>query len=85
MEAVPSLSTCVSNPVCGLAHWSEATLPLHVTLALPPIDSIMAMQDFWSSKYFNFVEKKVSREQLFDLSVAQEAKARLDRDKPFGP
>ena len=52
---------------------------------VPPIDSIMAMQDFWSSKYFNFVEKKVSREQLFDLSVAQEAKARLDRDKPFGP
>jgi NitT/TauT family transport system substrate-binding protein len=52
---------------------------------IPPVDSIMAMQDFWSSKYFNFVEKKVTREQLFDLSVAQDAKARLDRDKPFGP
>jgi len=52
---------------------------------IPPIDSIMAMQDFWGGKYFNFVEKKVSREQLFDLSVAQEAKARLDREKPFGP
>jgi NitT/TauT family transport system substrate-binding protein len=52
---------------------------------IPPVDSIMAMQDFWSSKYFNFVEKKVTREQLFDLSVAKEAKARLDREKPFGP
>ena len=52
---------------------------------IPPVDSIIAMQDFWSSKYFNFVEKKVTREQLFDLSVAKEAKARLDREKPFGP
>jgi NitT/TauT family transport system substrate-binding protein len=52
---------------------------------IPPVDSIMAMQDFWTSKYFSFVEKKVTREQLFDLSVAQEAKARLDREKPFGP
>jgi NitT/TauT family transport system substrate-binding protein len=52
---------------------------------IPPVDSIMAMQDFWSSKYFNFVETKVTREQLFDLSVAKEAKARLDREKPFGP
>jgi NitT/TauT family transport system substrate-binding protein len=51
----------------------------------PPVESIMEMQDFWSSKYFNFVEKKVSREQLFDLGVAKEAKARLDREKPFGP
>jgi NitT/TauT family transport system substrate-binding protein len=52
---------------------------------IPPVDSIMAMQDFWSSKYFNFVEQKVTREQLFDLTVAKEAKARLDREKPFGP
>jgi hypothetical protein len=35
-------------------------------------------------KDFHFVEKKVAREQLFDLSVAKEAKARLDREKPFG-
>jgi NitT/TauT family transport system substrate-binding protein len=52
---------------------------------IPPVDSMMAMQDFWSSKYFNFVEKKVTREQLFDLSVAKEAMARLDREKPFRP
>jgi len=51
----------------------------------PAVDSIMGMQDFWSGKYFTFVEKKVTEEQLFDLSVAKEAKARLDREKPFGP
>ena len=41
---------------------------------IPPIDLILAMQDYWSD-YFNYVEKKASREQLFDLSVAQEAKS----------
>jgi NitT/TauT family transport system substrate-binding protein len=51
---------------------------------LPLVDSVMAMQDFWSGKYFNYVEKKVSREQLFDLSIAKEAKARLEKEKPFG-
>jgi len=29
---------------------------------IPPVDS---MQDFWN-KYFNFDEKKVTREQLFN-------------------
>src|SRR5262245_20160323 len=51
---------------------------------LPLVDSVMTMQDFWSGKYFNYVEKKVTREQLFDLSIAKEAKARLDKEKPFG-
>ncbi|HEY7248610.1 MAG TPA: ABC transporter substrate-binding protein [Xanthobacteraceae bacterium] len=51
----------------------------------PPVDEIMKMQDYWSGKSFHLVEKKVSREQLFDLSIAQEAKARLEREKPFGP
>ena len=51
---------------------------------VPAVDSVMAMQDFWSGKYFNYVEKKVSREQLFDLAVAKEAKARLEKEKPFG-
>jgi NitT/TauT family transport system substrate-binding protein len=50
---------------------------------VPLADSIMSMQDFWSGKYFHFVEKKVTREQLFDLSIAKEALARLERDKPF--
>jgi NitT/TauT family transport system substrate-binding protein len=51
---------------------------------LPLVDSVMAMQDFWSGKYFHYVETKVSREQLFDLSIATEAKARLEKEKPFG-
>jgi NitT/TauT family transport system substrate-binding protein len=51
---------------------------------LPLIDSIMQMQDFWSGKYYQLVEKKVTKEQLFDLSIAREAKARLDKEKPFG-
>jgi len=50
---------------------------------LPLVDSIMEMQDFWSGKYYQLVEKKVTREQLFDLSIATEAKARLDKEKPF--
>ena len=49
---------------------------------IPPIDSIMAMQDYWAD-YFTYVEKKVTRAQLFDLSVAKEAKKRLDQEKPF--
>jgi NitT/TauT family transport system substrate-binding protein len=51
---------------------------------LPMVSSIMQMQDFWSGKYYQLVEKKVSREQLFDLSIAAEAKARLEKEKPFG-
>jgi NitT/TauT family transport system substrate-binding protein len=51
---------------------------------LPLVDSIMKMQDFWSGKYFHYVEKRVTREQLFDLGIAKEAKARLDKDNPFG-
>jgi NitT/TauT family transport system substrate-binding protein len=50
---------------------------------IPPIDSIMRMQDYWSD-YFKYVEKKVPQEQLFDLSIAKEAKKRLDAEKPFG-
>ena len=51
---------------------------------MPLVDSIMEMQDFWSGKYFSSVERKVTREQLFDLSIAREAQARLAKDKPFG-
>ena len=50
---------------------------------MPVVDSVMEMQDFWSGPYFKFVEKKVSRDDVFDLSVAREAKARLDKEKPF--
>jgi NitT/TauT family transport system substrate-binding protein len=51
---------------------------------VPLVNSIMEMQDFWSGKHFSFVAKKVSRQQLFDLNVAKEAKARLAKEKPFG-
>ena len=37
-----------------------------------------------AARYFHFVEKKVTQDQLFDLSIAKEAKARFDREKPFG-
>jgi hypothetical protein len=42
----------------------------------------MEMQDYWAD-YFTFVEKKVPRDQLFDLTVAKEAKGRLDKENPF--
>jgi NitT/TauT family transport system substrate-binding protein len=58
-------------------HWSYVNED-----GSPQVDSILKMQDFWAN-YFTFVEKKVLREQLLDLSIAQEAKARLERDKPF--
>jgi hypothetical protein len=50
---------------------------------MPLVDSIMEMQDFWSGKYFSAVERKVTREQLFDLDVAREAQARLAKEQPF--
>src|SRR4051794_29130879 len=50
----------------------------------PLVNSIMDVQDFWSGKHFSLVEKKVSRQQLFDLNVAKDAKARLRKEKPFG-
>jgi NitT/TauT family transport system substrate-binding protein len=51
---------------------------------LPQVDSIMTMQDFWGGEYFQYVKTKISREQLFDLSIAKEAKAKFDKEKPFG-
>ena len=50
---------------------------------MPLVDSIMEMQDFWSGRYFSAVERKVTREQLFDLDVAREAQARLAKEQPF--
>ncbi len=60
-------------------HWSYINED-----GLPNVDSIMAMQDYWAGKDFHYVDKKVSKEQLFDLTIARDAKARLDREKPFG-
>jgi NitT/TauT family transport system substrate-binding protein len=50
---------------------------------IPNVKSVMEQQDYWSG-YFTYVEKKVPEDQLFDLSIAKEAKARLDKEKPFG-
>jgi len=51
---------------------------------LPQVNSIMDMQEFWGGKYFTLVQHKASRQQLFDLTLAKDAKARLDKEKPFG-
>jgi NitT/TauT family transport system substrate-binding protein len=58
-------------------HWSYVSED-----GMPPIDSILAMQDYWAD-YFTYVEKKVPRDQLFDLTIAPEAKRRLEAEKPF--
>src|SRR5579859_700725 len=58
-------------------HWSYVSED-----GMPPVDSILRMQDYWAD-YFTYVEKKATRDQLFDLTIAEEAKRRLDREKPF--
>jgi NitT/TauT family transport system substrate-binding protein len=60
-------------------HWSYINED-----GVPPVKEIMQMQDFWSGKDFHYVEKKVTQDQLFDLSIAKEARERLAREKPFG-
>jgi NitT/TauT family transport system substrate-binding protein len=50
---------------------------------LPNVKSIMAMQDYWAD-YYKIIERKVTPEQMFDLSIAKEAVERLRREKPFG-
>jgi NitT/TauT family transport system substrate-binding protein len=71
----------------GTAELMHATAPNWSYIAddgVPFVKSIMDMQEFWSGKHFTLVEKKVSRQQLFDLNLAKEAKARLTKQKPFG-
>jgi NitT/TauT family transport system substrate-binding protein len=50
---------------------------------IPNVKSVMAMQDYWTN-YFTYVTTKVPPDRLFDLSIAKEAKALLDRANPFG-
>ena len=65
--------------VKGIApHWSWVAED-----GLPNVDNIVAQQDYWFD-VLKLVERKVPREQLFDLSVAKEAKERLDMEKPLG-
>jgi NitT/TauT family transport system substrate-binding protein len=59
-------------------HWSHTNED-----GMPNIKSVMAQQDYWAD-YFKLVEKKVPEEQLFDVSIAKEAKARLEKERPFG-
>lgn len=49
---------------------------------IPNIPSIMKMQDYWAN-YYDYIEKKVSAERLFDTSIAKEAVKRLETEKPF--
>jgi NitT/TauT family transport system substrate-binding protein len=73
-------NTFLKKPELVLAiapHWSYTNED-----GVPNVKGIMAMQDYWAD-YFHFVEKKVPEAQLFDLSVTREAKARLDKEKPF--
>lgn len=50
---------------------------------VPNVENIMAQQDYWHD-VFKVVERKVPRDQVFDLSIVKEAKERLEREKPFG-
>lgn len=59
-------------------HWSYTNED-----GIPNVKSVMAQQDYWAD-YFHLVEKKVPEDELFALDIAREAKARLDREKPFG-
>ena len=80
--AILAKNTAINNPdlIRTIApNWSYSNED-----GLPMVDSIMEMQDFWSGPHFSLVERKVTREQLLDLSIAREAKARLDKEKPFG-
>lgn len=48
-----------------------------------PGERSVIMQDYWSG-YYDYVEKKVSAERLFETSIAKEALKRLETEKPFG-
>lgn len=49
---------------------------------IPNIKAFMRMQDYWAG-YYDYIEKKVSAERLFDTSIAKEAVKRLNAEKPF--
>jgi NitT/TauT family transport system substrate-binding protein len=58
-------------------HWTATSED-----GMPSTDAILRMQDYWVD-YFHLATEKLSASQLFDLSIAKEAKERLDRDHPF--
>jgi NitT/TauT family transport system substrate-binding protein len=59
-------------------HWTTTSED-----GLPSSDAILRMQDYWVD-YFHLANEKLSASHLFDLSIAKEARERLDRDHPFG-
>jgi len=59
------------------AHWSYSNED-----GIPKEKPLIAQQDYWAD-YLHLVQKKVPESKLFALSIAREAKARLDREKPF--
>jgi NitT/TauT family transport system substrate-binding protein len=75
-------NTSLSNPqlIKQIApNWSYVSED-----GIPNVQSVLDMQDLWSGRYFQLIQKKVSEKRLFDLSVVRDAKARLDRERPFG-
>jgi NitT/TauT family transport system substrate-binding protein len=58
-------------------HWTATSED-----GLPSTDAILRMQDYWVD-YFHLANEKLPAAQLFDLSIAKEARERLDRDHPF--
>jgi NitT/TauT family transport system substrate-binding protein len=58
-------------------HWTATSED-----GMPSTDAILRMQDYWVD-YFHLASEKLSASQLFDLSIAKEARQRLDRDHPF--
>jgi NitT/TauT family transport system substrate-binding protein len=50
---------------------------------MPNIESCMAQGKFWTDT-MRLVSGSVGKEQLFDLSAAQEANERLNKSNPFG-
>jgi NitT/TauT family transport system substrate-binding protein len=85
-EAHPDIVDILAKNTLGKAELVRAIAP-HWSYSNengePQTESILRMQDYWAD-YFKYVEKKVTKEQLFDLSIAREATTRLVQTKPFG-
>ena len=60
-------------------HWSYVNED-----GMPPIDSIMAMQDYWSGLLHLRGEKGDAGAAFRSLGSPRRRKRRLDREKPFG-
>jgi NitT/TauT family transport system substrate-binding protein len=58
-------------------HWTATSED-----GLPSTEAILRMQDYWVD-YFRLATQKVPADELFDLTIAKEARQRLDRDHPL--